>query len=83
MRYITRTITSVIAICKVYNNTTDSIEDATFNIGNVPEAKVEKEINKMLKDTDLKLIKVVECTTEEAKYKMSEAQFIANAEVVE
>ena len=83
MRYITRTITSVIAICKVYNTATDEMENATFNIGNVPEQKIEKEINKLLKDTDLKLIKVVECTTEEAKYKMSEAVFIENAEVVE
>ena len=52
-------------------------------MGNVSEAKLEKEINKHLKDTDYKLLKIVDTTTEEAKYKMSEADFIANAEVVE
>lgn len=83
MRYVTRTITSVIAICKVYNNAKDKVEDATFNMGNVSEAKLEKEINKQLKDTDYKLLKIVDTTTEESKYKMSEADFIANAEVVE
>jgi len=82
MRYITRTIKSMQVITKVYNETTDAIEDATFSISNVPEAKVEREVTKLLKDTNLKLIKIVGTSETEAKYKMSEADFIANSEIV-
>ena len=83
MRYITRTIKTVIAVVKVYNTETDNIEEMTLSLGNVPENKVESEVNRQLKKTEYKFIKVIGTTNDEAKYKMSEADFIANAEVVE
>lgn len=83
MRYITRTIKTVIAVCKVYNTTTDDIEEVTLSLGNIPDNKIESEASKQLKKTEYKFIKVVGATNDEAKYKMSEADFIANAEVVE
>ena len=70
MRYITRTIKSVIAVCKVYNTVTDEVEDCTLSLGNIPDTKIEAEATKQLKGTDLKFIKLVGATNEENKYKM-------------
>lgn len=83
MRYITRNIKSVIAITKCVNLDTLEVEDCTFSLGKVAEEKVERAINKMLKDSNLKLAKVVGTTIEENKYRISEEDFIKYATIVE
>lgn len=78
-----RTIKSTIAICKCVDMETMDIVDKTFVLGNVPEKKIARTVNKVLKDTNLKLVKIVDTTSETVKYKMSDETFIANAERVE
>lgn len=83
MRFITRTITNVIAVTKCVDSESMELVDKTFVLGNVPDNKVEKEINKQIKGTTLKLVRIEAVTKEENLYKMTEADFIANAKVVE
>ena len=83
MRYITRTIKTTIVITKCVDSETMEIVDKTFSLGRLPEEKVARAINKLLENSTLKLVKIVETTTDEAKYKMSEETFIENAEVVD
>lgn len=83
MRYITRTIKTTLAITKCVDTETMDIVDKTFTLGNTPAEKVARVINKMLDGTTMKLVKIVDITTDTAKYKISEEVFIENAEVVE
>ena len=65
MRWITRTIKSVIVITKCVNADTMEVEDCTLRIGNVPPEKIEKTVNKVLENSPYKLVKVLETFTEE------------------
>lgn len=83
MKYITRTIKTLIVITKCVDTETLEIVDKTFTIGNVPSKYAEREVNKQLKGTTLKLAKILNTTFEENKYKMTEQEFMTNAEIVD
>ena len=83
MRYITRTIKSSIVVTKCVDVETMEVTDQTFTITATPEEKIPRVINKMLDNSSLKLVKIIDVSTETNKYKMSEEDFIFNATVVD
>ena len=82
MKNITRTITTIEAIAKVYNRETASIEDVAVVIADTPDEKVAKKIEKILPD-GVKLVDVVDIKRVEKDYSMPVETFVANATEVE
>lgn len=82
MKNITRSITTIEAIAKVYNRETASIDDIAVVIADTPEEKVAKAIEKTL-PVCVKLVDVVDIKRVEKVYSMPVETFVANATEVE
>lgn len=82
MKNITRTITTIEAIAKVYNRETASIDDIAVVIADTPDEKVAKAIEKTL-PVGVKLVDVVDIKRVEKVYSMPVETFVANATEVE
>lgn len=82
MKNITRTITTIEAIAKVYNRDTASIDDIAVVIADTHDEKVAKAIEKTL-PVGVKLVDVVDIKRVEKVYSMPVEIFVANATEVE
>lgn len=84
MRYVTRTITQTVVATQSVDNESMEIMPFHFILGNIKdEKKIERETRKGLAKLGFTLVKIEGITREDVKYRMTEAEFIRNAEVVE
>lgn len=85
MRMVTRTITSSVIVTKCIDTDTMEVIDKTFTFGKVgtDEKILTRIINKSLKNSNLKLVKIVGVTEDTVRYRMTEEKFIESADVIE
>lgn len=81
-RYVNRTITNIVATCNIYNTDTKEITEEKITLpSEVSEKKLEKEISKILAPHK-RLLEVVTTENVEARYRMTESDFINHATIV-
>lgn len=83
MRYVTRTIKQTVVATKSVDNKSMLVMDFHVVLGNVKPNVIERETKKALESVGFTLVKIVGVTQEDVKYRMTEADFIKNAVVVE
>lgn len=84
MRMVTRTIKTSVIATKCVNTDTMEVVDMTFTLSKVgaDEKLIAKNLNKKLKGTDLKLVKILGVAEEVVKFGMTEEEFMSYAKVI-